>query len=144
VTLVFALPADMAAWTGGTAPVNAAQLLRSASILVSRFTETAFYLTDTTGMPTDAGVLEAFKDAVTAQAAFWAASNIDPAAAGFSTSGILSAKRIGSASLTYDVAGAGSVQAFNERRRMASQLCDEAVTILQQAALFTNGPWVVG
>lgn len=144
MALTYATPDDMAAWTGGVAPVNATQLLRSASLLVRRFTETAFYTTDTTGLPTDAGILQSFKDATTAQAAFWAASNIDPASAGFATSGILSSKKIGSASLTYDVAGAGSVQAFNERRRMASSLCDEAVNILQQAALFTNGPWIIG
>jgi hypothetical protein len=144
MALTYATPADMAAWTAQPAPLNATQLLRSASILVTRFTGTAFYQTDTTGLPTDAGIAEAFKDATTAQAAFWAAANIDPASAGFATSGILSSKKIGSASLTYDVAGAGSVQAFNERRRMASSLCDEAVNILQQQGLYTNGPWVVG
>lgn len=144
MALTYATPDDMASWTGNVAPVNATQLLRSASLLVRRFTETAFYTTDTTGQPTDAGILGAFKDATTAQAAFWASSNIDPAAAGFVTAGVLRTKRIGSASLEYDTNAQGSVTAFNARRAAALELCTEAVEILQQAALFTNGPWIIG
>lgn len=141
---VYATPADLSAWTGATAPANATQLLRRASGLVRKATATAFYATDSNGLPTDATTLQAFKDATTAQANFWAVNNIDPAAGGLTQTGVLSSKRIGSASLTYDVAGAGSVTAYQDRVAATSELCEEAVDILQASGLNLINPWVAG
>lgn len=144
MALVYATPADLSAWTGATAPPNAVNLLRRASGLVRKATATAFYATDPTGLPTDATTLQAFKDATTAQANYWALNNIDPATGGLAQTGVLSSKKIGSASLTYDVAGAGSVAAYQARITAATTLCDEAFDLLQAAGINLINPWVAG
>jgi hypothetical protein len=143
VTLVYATPDDLAAWTGTTAPANATALLRSASLLVREATRNCFYATDGTGQPTDTATLAAFKDATTAQAAFWAANSIDPVAV-FTPAQIVNQKSIGSARLGYDTAGAGSVAAYQARVQAAQELCADAVRILQDANLQLHGVWVVG
>lgn len=144
MALTYATSADLAAWTTQTAPANAVTLLRRASALVRKHTAVLFYATDVNGLPTDAVTLQAFKDATCAQAGFWAANNLDPAGGGLTQTGVLTNKRIGSASLSYDVAGAGSVAAYQARIDATSELCEEAVDILQQAGLNLTQPWVTG
>ena len=144
MSLIYATTTDLTAWTGATAPTNATQLLRRASALVRKATATAFYAVDTTGLPTDTVTLQAFKDATTAQANFWAVNNIDPASGGLTQSGILSSKKIGSASLTYDTVGTGSVTAYQARAAATSDLCEEAFDILQGAGVNLINPWVAG
>ena len=144
MALVYATPADLSAWTGATAPPNAVQLLRRASGLVRKATATAFYATDPTGLPTDPDTLQAFKDATTAQANFWAVNNIDPAAGGLTQSGVLTSKRIGSASLSYDAAGSGSVTAWQAKVDAATTLCEEAFDLLQAAGINLINPWIAG
>lgn len=144
MTLVYAAPADLTAWTGATAPANATQLLRSASLLVRDATASAFYAADTTGLPTDAATLAAFKDATTAQAAFWAANGIDPAAGALPTAGVLRGKKIGSASLDYDTSATVSAAVLQARLDSVENLVPEAVRILRGAGVNTYGPWIVG
>jgi hypothetical protein len=144
VTLVYATTTDLTNWTGGAAPTNATQLLRSASLLVRDATAAAFYDADSTGLPTDTTTKQAFNDATCAQAAFWAANGIDPTAGGLTTTGVLRGKRIGTASLDYDTAAVSSVAAMNARLASAKQLCPEAVSILRGAQINTYGPWIVG
>lgn len=141
---IYATPADLSAWTGVTAPVNAVQLLRRASGLVRKATASAFYATDTNGLPTDVPTLQAFNDATCAQANFWSVNNIDPASGGLTQSGILSNKRIGTASLTYDVMGAGSVTAWRARADATNNLCTESYDILLAADINLTSPWIAG
>lgn len=144
MALIYATSTDLSAWTGATAPPNADQLLRRASGLVRKATATAFYATDPTGLPTDAVTLQAFKDATTAQANFWAVNNIDPAAGGLSQTGVLSSKKIGSASLSYDSAGSGSVTAWRTKVEASATLCEEAFDLLQAAGINLINPWIAG
>ena len=144
MTLVYAVPDDLAAWTGSAAPANATPLLRSASLLVRDATASAFYAADTTGLPTDPTTLQAFKDATCAQAAFWAANGIDPAAGALPTAGVLRGKKLGSASLDYDTAAAASQAVLQARMDSVEALVPEAVRILRGAGVNTYGPWIVG
>lgn len=70
---IYATAADLAAYTGATAPADADALLAKAS----RFLDAAvfrlcWYIPDpATGMPTDAVVIAALRDATCAQAAWW-------------------------------------------------------------------------
>jgi len=144
MALIYATTTDLTAWTGAAAPANATQLLRRASALVRKATATAFYATDTNGLPTDTVTLQAFKDATTAQANYWAVNGIDPATGGLTQSGILSSKKIGSASLTYDTVGAGSVTAYQARVAATTTLCEEAFDVLQAAGVNLTSPWVAG
>ncbi|MEU0671361.1 hypothetical protein ABZ330_00415 [Streptomyces sp. NPDC006172] len=65
---VFATVQEYEAFTGQTAPANAARLLARASRLVSRATRAALYDTDPAGYPSD----EDIRDAACAQVAEWA------------------------------------------------------------------------
>lgn len=144
MVLLYATSTDLQAWTGNAAPSNAATLLRSASLLVREATRNCWYAVDTTtSMPTDATTLQAFNDATCAQCSFWIANSIDPQAI-LAPPSILNSKSIGSARLGYDTAGAGSVQAYQQRVAAAKTLCDEAYRILSDANLQLNGVWVVG
>jgi hypothetical protein len=144
VTLVYATSGDLAAWTGTTAPANATSLLRSASLLVRDATASAFYAADTTGLPTDTATLQAFNDATCAQAAYWAANGIDPAAGALPTAGVLRGKKIGSASLDYDTAAAVNPAVLAARMDSVENLVPEAARILRAAGVNTYGPWIVG
>lgn len=141
--LIYATAADLAKWTQQAAPANAVQLLRSASLLVRDATKACFYAVDSNNMPTDATTLQTFNDATCAQAAFWAANGIDPSAP-LAVPGVLNQKAIGSARLGYDTAGAGSLAAWQAKVQAASELCDEAVRILQDGNLKLSAVWVVG
>jgi hypothetical protein len=141
--LIYATTADLATWTQQAAPANAVQLLRSASLLVREATASAYYQVDANKLPTDTDILEAFKDATCAQAAFWAANGIDPNAP-LAQQGVLNQKAIGSARLGYDTAGAGSLAAWQAKVEAARELCDEARRCLQIQKLQVTGPWIVG
>jgi hypothetical protein len=141
--LIYATSSDLANWTQQAAPANAATLLRSASLLVRDATKVCYYAVDSNNLPTDATILQAFKDATCCQAAFWAANGIDPTAP-LAQPGVLNQKAIGSARLGYDTAGAGSLAAWQAKVQAAAELCDEAVRILQDANLRLTGAWVIG
>lgn len=143
MVLVYAASTDYQTWTGNTPPANMSTLLRSASLLVREATRNCFYAVDTNGYPTDATTKQAFNDATCSQCSFWIANSIDPQAI-LAPPNILNSKAIGSARLGYDTAGAGSVQAYQQRVQAASTLCDEAYRILSDANLQLNGVWVVG
>lgn len=139
MTLVYATPAQLTEWSGLPSPANATQLLRSASVLVRRGTITARYNTDTEGLPTDAKVTEAFKEATCAQATLWQTTGINPSAGAIVTTSPVNSKSIGSARIGYDTSAAASVAALNARTAATNSLCDEAFTILQQAGLMPSG-----
>lgn len=144
--IVHATEQQLADWTGTAAPANAALLLRSASLLVDRALVGAVYVTDDTGIATDADVLQALADATCAQAATWAALGIDPAGgqAG-ATSGQVVAKTIGTARIEYDRGSAtGRSNAGNARADAAVTLTADAVQILANAGLLTTRVWTYG
>lgn len=138
--LVYATTDALAAWTGADAPVNATALLRTASLAVREATELCFYVTDATGMPTDAAILQAFQDATCSQAAALDANDVDPLAGGTLEAGVHSSDGIGSARITY----ADAVAAAEAKQRLLGGLCVEAARIIRNAGLYATAPWVVG
>lgn len=135
---IYATEADLASWTGKDAPANAAALLRHASTLVEGATQNAYYSTDTAGLPTLPKTLGAFESATCAQAAFWAANDLDPAAGTLPIAGekVAASKSIKGASVSYDT---GAAQASKEARIAALQfLCLEAWQILDNEGLITG------
>lgn len=138
-TLVYATSANYTAWTGGAAPANIANLLRAASLSVTEATELCFYAHDTTGMPTDAVILQTFNDATCCQAAFLAAINYDPLRGGVAAPGITSSQGIGSARMTYADAKALAETKLNS----VMGLCLDAQRILANGNLVPSNPWIV-
>ena len=140
--LVYATSGDLTTWTGTTAPANADRLLRAASILVRNATRAALYDVDQAGKPSDADVLTAFRDATCAQAAMWAAADIDPSEGGVGVAEpAVVSKSMGGRSIQYaDLSGSVTVQ--QDRAKAARELCAEAVAILADAGLTSGMPAV--
>jgi len=134
--MIYATSAELTTW-GVTPPTNADALLRSASILVHRATMTAVYDVDpATSLPTDADKVAALRDATCSQVGTWIALAIDPATGGAAAAGkVVSAKSIGSGSITYAVTDAARALAD-----AATSLSSEALLILADAGL-TGSPW---
>lgn len=140
--LVYAKSTDYAAWTGTTAPSNITQVLRSASLAVREATELSFYATDTTGMPTDPGILQAFNDATCCQAAALIALGVDTNAGGAVVASVKESKSIGSARITY--AAQDAKNAAEAKQQALTGLVPEAIRILRDAGALKLSPWVVG
>lgn len=129
--LVYATPAQLAAWTGTAESTTTVPLLRSASILVGRATLTATYDVDDAGLPTDAKMLAALVDATCSQVGTWLALAIDPAKGAADPGKTVASKKIGSGQIDYAVYAA-SAQA---RADAATSLSQEALLILSDAGL---------
>jgi hypothetical protein len=140
--LVYATSADYAAWTGTSAPAGLTSKLRSASLAVREATELDFFATDTTGLPTDAAILQAFNDATCCQAAALVALALDPNAGGAVTPSVKESKSIGTARITYAQADAANAAAA--KAQAATGLVPDALRILRDAGLARTAPWVVG
>lgn len=121
---VYAQSSDLETWTGSTAPANATQLLRSASIRVALAANRNPY-----GDVPNADEAQPLKDATTATVATWIALGINPDAAGLDK---LPAKavKILTADVQLDTAGALTVQ-----QQAAAMVGPEARAILQLAGL---------
>lgn len=126
---IYATEAELAEWSGDGAPANAGALLRSASGLVRSETKTAVYATDADGYPADTALRAVFREAVCAQAKFWADHKINPSlgAAGVAPAAV--SKSIGGASITYE-SGATAAKA-----EAVAGLAPEAYYILADAGL---------
>lgn len=144
MTLIYATVDDYATWTDGTVPDNAASLLRSASLLVFEQTQAAFYDTDTTGAPTSAPIIAAFRDATCAQSAVWAGLNVDPNLSGLDVAPPKRSKGIGTARIDYDTSVQASVTAFTARQKVIASLCPQAQQILRQAGVLSTRVWTYG
>lgn len=97
---VYATAADYAAYSGQTPPPDIdRRLARASELLDAEVLMTAWYNTDSSGLPTDATVAAAFAQAACAQVEFWAAvgEQVD-------TSGPIQGVTLGSLSIQY---GAG-------------------------------------
>jgi hypothetical protein len=134
--LVYATSAELAIWTGASAPSNAVALLRTASILVRRATRSAVYSTGSDGAPDDDDLADVFSDATCAHAAAMAAAVVDPLAAGTET--VVASSSIGSASVS-TLASPGAEAA---RLSLSTTLCPEATAILDDAGLIGQAPYV--
>lgn len=129
---VYATEADLSAWMSPAAlPANAGALLRTASGLVRAETKRAVYATDTAGYPTNTAIRAAFRDATTAQAAFWAVSKIDPTLGAAGVTPLPVSKSIGGASISYSLY-ASTAEA---RANAAGALAPDAFFILEDAGL---------
>jgi hypothetical protein len=99
-----ATSADYLTWindTGGTAPANIDQVLRSCTGLVLDAVKLACYDTDDSGVATDPDVKQAMQDATCIQAAAWVALKIDPLTGGVLTSSVKGMKKIGTAQVEF-------------------------------------------
>lgn len=128
---IFATPADLADWLGvAEAPAGSERLLRNASREISRMTVASTYDTDLAGMPTEADVITAFKEATCAQAE-WALANGDNAGDG---PGAYSEVKVLSITLK---------RASRSDTPTGAQASGEAAyTILQEAQLLPGEAWV--
>ena len=141
MTLVYANTTDYGTWTGSASPANVTQLLRSASILVRDATQADFYDIDpNTNLPTDATILQAFKDATCAHAAAWATMGVDPLTGGVSQPSVASSKGIGTARVAY----ADAQMAAEAKAASLEFLVPEAQRILRDAGLMSTKIWLVG
>lgn len=139
--LIYATSGDLTAWDSTVAlPGNADSLLRSASLLIASKISSAYYTADTTGLPTDPDLVSALRDATCAQVCTWIALKIDPAAGQAGVTTPATAKKVGTASLTYTPIAAQTAA----RMAAANTLCDEAVLLLQQANLLSSRIWTYG
>ncbi|MES9804923.1 hypothetical protein [Streptomyces cinereoruber] len=68
---VYATPEEYEAFTGTTAPANAARLLARASRLVDRAVVASLYDTDLSGYPADTDIRDGFRDATCVQVEAW-------------------------------------------------------------------------
>lgn len=138
--LIYATSSDLTSWTGGSAPANADQLLRSASLMIGEATRADIYPVDGTELPTDADLLAAFRDACCAQVATWAALGIDPNLGVAADDGMATRKSIGTATVERHP----TAQRDQARADAASTLCADAARILLDAGLLLHSPVVYG
>lgn len=146
MTVLYATANDYQDWTQNTdAPVNIAALLRSASLQVADATVAAYYLVDdATSLPTDSTLVEALRDATTAQVAALVALDADPNLGGLDSKAPTRGKGIGSARIDYDTTAQSSAAALSARQAAVRTLCPDAVRILRTAGLLANHPWTWG
>ncbi|WP_306358693.1 MULTISPECIES: hypothetical protein [unclassified Nocardia] len=134
--LIYAVPGDLVPVWLPEVPATADRLLRHASLLVRRATRLAIYDADTAGMPTDAAVRAAFRDAVCAQATAWSLAGIDPAAGSAGLPKLVAAQSTPEGgSVTYAVAAAADRQT-----RDLEMLGEEAELILAAEGLVVAAP----
>jgi hypothetical protein len=142
--IIYAAPPDLSAWlalSGAQMPEFPGGYLRTASMAVTEATETAFYATDSDGLPTETKTLQAFKDATCAQAAALIAFEIDPTAGGtLEAGGVETSVAIGSARITY----ADTIAAIEAIQQLLGGLTRDAALILRQAGIQLGIPWIVG
>ena len=132
---IYATTSDLTEWMDPKPiPANAASLLRSASNLVRSETKTAFYATNTAGEPTHPDIVEAFRDAVCAQAQFWADMKVDPSLGAAGVAPLAAAKSIGGASIQYST----YVSTAEARANAAGVLGPDAFYALEQAGLLSG------
>ncbi|MFT8442192.1 MAG: hypothetical protein ABF780_05715 [Bifidobacterium aquikefiri] len=126
-----------------TVPANLTQLLRAASLAVREYTGTLFYQTDSDGIPVDAILSAAFRDATCAQAQAMDALGIDPAMGGAIQPNTAASKSISGASVSYTTSEQQT--AAQLREQVANGLAPIAIRILRASgAMLLTQPWEVG
>lgn len=125
-------------------PDNLTLLLTAAALAVREYTMTLFYQTDpNTGLPSDGGLANTFRDATCAQAAALDANGIDPAMGGAYDPAMTASKSISGASMSSS--GADQQATAMLRRQIATGLCPQSIRILRLGGAMTlTSPWRVG
>jgi hypothetical protein len=128
---VYATPDDLAAYTGQPAPSDAAAQLTQASRFLdaSLFSRSWYYADDTTGLPTEDVVIEAFRDATCAQVTWWQALGDSTGAFGAGYSSV----SIGGVSLART--GKAGAVAPDGSESAARQIAPQVWDILQDPTL---------
>jgi len=124
------------------APADPEGLLSAASALVTRVTAGAVYATFEDGTARDPRIRAALRGAAIAQAKFWAAHDLDPAAGALgavSGGAVVSSKSIKGASVSYDTGAAREYQAARAAALVA--LCPPALLVLEAAGLTSGRVW---
>ena len=116
-------------------PEDPAGLLRSASGLIRSETKTAIYPVNADGYPSNPDTRKAFRDAVCAQAKFWADHEIDPSLGAAGVAPLAASKSIGGASIQYST----YVSTAEARANAAGVIAPDAWYILADAGLLGNG-----
>lgn len=140
---VYATPANLTGepWNVQLTPESATALLRYAGILVRSATKTAVYEVDeVTGLPTDATLADALRDATCQQVVSWLAVGIDPEKGAAQDVAVVAGKSLGPASIQY----ADAADAAIARARAARGLSFEAGMYLSTAGLLGGAPQVYG
>lgn len=138
MTVTLATADDYAAWAEQQAPANITPILRACTRMVLDATKIAEYCVDVDGNASDAGVIEALKDATCIQAAAWVALKIDPATGGVSTRSVKTSTKIGTGAVVYDVTDTAAAAAA--RRAAYTGLVPAAQQALRLAGLLGAFP----
>lgn len=128
----YATLSELAAWLRADPPDNAERLLVAASRRVDSALIGAFYAVDDDGLPTDADVIAALRDAVCAQVEWW--DEIGDTT-GTGAGGEWSSVSIGKVSVS-----TGGGTGGPSRRRLAP----DAIEVLHTAGLLPVSPYMVG
>ena len=127
---------------GASLTVDADRHVALASQMVAEVTRFAVYTVGDDGLPSDAAVAEAMRDAVSAQVTRWARNGIDPLATTQATDRVVSGQTLSPVgSVSYDTTvereAAAAVQAS------AGRLSNEAYRILNGAGLLNRRVFAV-
>ncbi|MBM4489373.1 hypothetical protein GS905_11850 [Rhodococcus hoagii] len=131
--LVFATEDQLSSWTGAPSPLNASILLREASILVRDACKADVFDILPNGLPEDDDKREALQDATCAQAAVWAATDVNPTAGAGGLAREVVSSGIDGASVAYNTASTDAAKAAS-----IGTLCPSAYTILRSAGLASS------
>lgn len=125
---VYATADDVIDWLGDYPPANVDTLITRASLIVDELLIGVRYAVDTNSMPTDTTVIQALKDAVCAQIAWWV-------------------------SATYTQGQVGAEDGWPRLNRAVrpdpippgrTEVAPDVVRALQVAGLSPSRPWVFG
>ncbi len=131
--LIYANDSDYFAWAKRPAPDNVDALLREASILVADACLADRYNTTDEGLPTDAKLRDAMRDATCAQAEHWAAAGTDPLKGPGGQEPRMTVSAIDGASVSYD-----TYLTAPDRLNSVKSLAPNALRILRFAGLASN------
>lgn len=125
----YATTTDLANWTGTAPPDGAIRSLRRATGIIDDLLITAIYDVDADGLPTDADVIAALRDATCEQVAWWIETGDETGA-----QALYASVSIGSVSLSRGPGASGSSAS-------SSRISPDAAKILRRAGLLGHGPW---
>lgn len=129
--LLYATPADLAAWSGQPTPDNAARLLREASIRVRAATMRDLYDTAPSGLPALDDLSGAMRDATCAQAEAWSVAGVDPTGGVAADQAVVAKTALDGAAVEFDAAAITAARA----ELLGPGLTSTALAILRSVGL---------
>lgn len=133
--IVYATADDLLDGWLGEVPADAAALLRQASLLVANAAKFDEYDVDGDGMPTNAKIRAAFRDATCQQVASWKAAKVDPLAGVVGQAKGIASQSVDGASVSYT-----NLATREDVVRATTELCAPALMILQLEGLGSRTP----